>query len=92
MAESTNMQTKVATSTAVKTAHEGVAHGEVKKLPLLPTLRKLEIGDTAVFPIEQYASVITTKSRLCLENSRIGWDARVNVNKDEFTVNITRIS
>ena len=64
---------------------------EVQKLPVASILRKLEVGDTATFPIEQRSTVMNTLSRFRSDYARMGWDADLTTNKQNFTVIVTRI-
>lgn len=63
---------------------------EVKKLPIMPTLRKLDIGESCEFPIEQRSSVVVLLQRMRTENMRIGWDADLTTDNKAFTVSVTR--
>lgn len=65
---------------------------EAQPLPVAATLRKLEIGEEAVFPIEQRSSILTTLSRFRTDYARLGWDAEATTNKLNFTVVVKRIS
>lgn len=65
---------------------------EVQPLPVASTLRKLAIGEKAVFPIEQRSTVLNTLSRFRSDYIRQGWDAEPTTNKQNFTVVVTRIS
>lgn len=58
--------------------------------PIAPTLKALEVGQSAEFPIEQLTSIQTTKHRLCKNYLRQGWDAEVVVNERSYTVVVTR--
>lgn len=64
---------------------------EVQKLPVASILRKLEIGEKATFPIEQRSTVMNTLSRFRSDYARMGWDADLTTNKQNFTVVVTRI-
>lgn len=68
------------------------APSAVQPLPVASTLRKLGIGDKAVFPIEQRSTVLNTLSRFRSDYIRQGWDATPVTNKQDFTVIVTRIS
>lgn len=63
---------------------------EVQPLPVASSLRKLQIGDKAVFPIEQRSTVLNTLSRFRSDYMRQGWDAEAVTNKQNFTVVVTR--
>ena len=65
---------------------------EAQPLPVAATLRKLEIGEEAVFPIEQRSSILTTLSRFRTDYARQGWDAEATTNKLNFTVVVKRVS
>jgi hypothetical protein len=64
---------------------------EVKKLPIMPTLRKLDVGGECEFPIEQRSSVVVLLQRMRTENMRIGWDAEMTTDTDAFTVSVKRV-
>ena len=64
---------------------------EVKKLPIMPTLRKLEVGEKCEFPIEQRSSVNVLLNRMRTDNVRIGWDAKLETDTEAFTVLVTRL-
>lgn len=59
--------------------------------PLTKTIRELNVGDVARFPIERHGSVKAVVSRLRLEQIRIGWNARVSVDMDNYQVEVRRI-
>lgn len=63
----------------------------VQPLPVASTLRKLAIGQSAVFPIEQRSTVLNTISRFRSDYSRTGWDATTETNKKQFSVIVTRV-
>lgn len=65
---------------------------EVQPLPVASTLRKLGIGEKAVFPIEQRSTILNTLSRFRSDYIRQGWDATPVTNKQNYTVVVTRIS
>lgn len=65
---------------------------EAQPLPVAATLRKLEIGESAVFPIEQRSTILNTLSRFRSDYARQGWDAEPTTNKQNFTVIVKRIS
>lgn len=69
---------------------ESMENLEVKKLPIMPTLRKLEVGEDCTFPIEQRSSVVVLLQRMRTENMRVGWDAELETDTDAFTVKVTR--
>lgn len=56
----------------------------------MPTLRKLDIGESCEFPIEQRSSVVVLLQRMRTENMRIGWDADLTTDNKAFTVSVTR--
>ncbi len=58
--------------------------------PLTKTIRELGVGDAVKFPIERHGSVKAVVSRLRLEQIRIGWNARVKVDYDNFQVEVRR--
>lgn len=58
--------------------------------PLTKTIRGLGVGDAVKFPIERHGSVKAVVSRLRLEQIRIGWNARVKVDYDNFQVEVRR--
>ncbi len=62
----------------------------VTKIPISPTIRKLDVGDTAVFPIEQCSSVVAIVSRFRKDLARLGWDADIKYDKRNFTVTVHR--
>jgi hypothetical protein len=64
---------------------------EVKKLPIMPTLRSLEVGDECEFPVEQRSSVNVLLNRMRTDNMRIGWDAKLETDTEAFTVKVTRL-
>lgn len=61
-----------------------------KSLPIAPTLKALMVGESAVFPIEQYSSLQTTVNRFHRIYSRQGWTAQLVANEEEFTATVTR--
>lgn len=62
----------------------------VKKLPIMPTLRKLEVGEKCEFPIEQRSSVVVLLQRMRTEGMRVGWDAELDTDKEAYMVYVTR--
>lgn len=64
---------------------------EVKKLPIMPTLRGMEVGDECEFPIEQRSSIVVLLQRMRTEQMRIGWDAEMTTDKEAFTVSVKRV-
>lgn len=58
--------------------------------PLTNTIRELEVGQVASFPIERHGSVKAVVSRLKMEQIRIGWCATITVDYDKFEVNVRR--
>lgn len=89
-----NLPSLGALSTSPEMVHNGCppATMETQPLPVASTLRKLEIGEEAVFPIEQRSSILTTLSRFRTDYARQGWDAEATTNKLNFTVVVKRIS
>ena len=59
--------------------------------PLTKTIRELAVGDAVRFPIERHGSVKAVVSRLRMEHIRIGWNARVRVDYDNFKVEVRRV-
>ncbi len=83
----------VGDQSAPQTVFHGGSHAamtEVQPLPVASSLRKLKIGETAVFPIEQRSTVLNTLSRFRSDYIRQGWDAAAVTNKHNFTVVVTR--
>lgn len=64
---------------------------KVEKLPIMPTLRGLEVGEKCEFPIEQRSSLVVLLNRMRTENMRIGWDAKMTTNTEAFTVSVERL-
>lgn len=64
----------------------------VKKEPIVPTLRELEIGESHSFPIEQRSSVYVSCQRMVKEGMRIGWNYEMVEHAEDFTVEVRRIS
>lgn len=62
----------------------------IEKLPISPTLRKLEPGQKATFPIEQCSSVTAIVSKFRKDMARYGWDAEIKTNRKEYTVTVHR--
>lgn len=58
--------------------------------PLTKTIRELGVGDAVRFPIERHGSVKAIVSRLRMEQIRIGWNARVRVDYDNYQVEVRR--
>ena len=52
----------------------------VKKEPIVPTLRELQVGESHCFPIEQRSSVYVSCQRMVKEHA------------EDFTVEVRRIS
>ena len=46
----------------------------VKKEPIVPTLRELQVGESHCFPIEQRSSVYVSCQRMVKEGMRTGWN------------------
>lgn len=65
---------------------------QVQPLPVASSLRKLQVGEKAIFPIEQRSTVLNTITRFRTDYMRQGWDAFSETNKQDFTVVVTRIS
>lgn len=65
---------------------------EVQTLPVASTLRKLAVGQKAIFPIEQRSTVLNTLSRFRSDYARQNWDAETVTNKQDYTVIVTRVS
>lgn len=65
---------------------------QVQPLPVASSLRKLQVGEKAVFPIEQRSTVLNTITRFRTDYMRQGWDAVSETNKQDFTVIVMRIS
>lgn len=63
---------------------------EISGAPLTKTIRELEVGQTASFPIERHGSVKAIVSRMKMEQIRIGWCATIDVNYDTFEVEVRR--
>lgn len=58
--------------------------------PLTKTIRELGVDEAARFPIERHGSVKAVVSRLRMELIRVGWNARVSVDYDNFQVEVRR--
>jgi len=65
---------------------------EVRTKPIAPELRKLKVGESITYPIEQHGSVMSGISRLKKELIRKHWDVRTVTNIDRFEVTVRRIS
>lgn len=63
----------------------------VARKPITSTLRALNVGNSAIFPIEQRTSVLIVANRIKKELARVGWDYYSTDNEEEFTISITRI-
>lgn len=63
---------------------------QIAKKPITPELRKLKPGQKTEFPIEQCSSVTAIVSKLRKDMARIGWDAEVKSNIDNYTVTVHR--
>lgn len=61
------------------------------KLSLTAVIRRLAIGDTVRFPIEKHGSVKAVVSRMKIERMRVGWNARLSVDSDNYQVVVRRI-
>lgn len=59
-------------------------------VPLTKTIREIEVGQQAFFPIERHGSVKAIVSRLKKELLRSGWDARVSIDYDNYQVIVRR--
>lgn len=65
---------------------------EVRIKPIAPELRKLKLGESITFPIEQQGSVRAVISRLKREMMRKHWNARAITNTNKYEVVVSRIS
>jgi hypothetical protein len=65
---------------------------EIKKRPIVPILRDLEVGQSCKFPLEQRQSVYVLCRRYASDHIRIGWMYRMIVNKSDYTVEVKRTS
>nr|DAG54602.1 MAG TPA: hypothetical protein [Caudoviricetes sp.] len=65
---------------------------EVKTKPITPELRKLKLGESIVYPIEQHSSVMSVISRLRKELIRNHWDVRTETDTSRYEVKVSRIS
>ena len=59
------------------------------KLSLTAVIRGLAIGDAVRFPIEKHGSVKAVVSRMKIE--RVGWNARLSVDSDNYQVIVRRV-
>ncbi|MBF1509296.1 MAG: hypothetical protein HXN85_04885 [Prevotella pallens] len=64
----------------------------VKKEPIVPTLRELQVGESHCFPIEQRSSVYVSCQRMVKEGMRTGWNYEMLEHTEDFTVEVRRIS
>lgn len=64
----------------------------IEKKAIVPTLRKLEVGDTAEFPLEQIRSVNNTIHgvNLCVERAN-GYKWSLKSDMDKKRVIVTRV-
>lgn len=60
-------------------------------LSLTASVRELAIGGVIRFPIEKHGTVKAVVSRIRTEQMRIGWDARISVDCDNFQVIVKRV-
>ena len=58
--------------------------------PLTESIRQLGIGDAVRFPIERHGSVKAIVSRMRMEQLRIGWNASIKVDYDNYQVEVRR--
>ena len=65
---------------------------EVKTKPIAPELRKLKLGESVIFPIEQHGSVMSVISRLRKELIRSHWNVRTETDTSRFEVKVSRVS
>lgn len=65
---------------------------EVKTKSITPELRKLKLGESVAFPIEQHSSVMTVVSRLRKELLRNHWNVRTETDTSRYEVKVSRIS
>lgn len=65
---------------------------EVRTKPITPELRKLKLGESVTYPIEQYGSVKSVISRLRKELVRSNWNVRATTDTDKYEVTVKRIS
>jgi len=71
---------------------QGVAECKPRtKLSLASMVRGLAIGDAIRFPVEKFGSVKAVVSRIRTEQMRVGWNARVSVDSDNFQVVVKRV-
>lgn len=68
-----------------------VCAGAIKKLPVAETLNKMEMGEVVIFPIEQYSTIMSTRSRYRINRAREGWDVNIEPDKENFIVTVKRI-
>lgn len=65
---------------------------EMKTLPIAPELRKLQLGESVVYPIERRGSVMAVISRLRKELIRTPWNVRAVTDPNKFEVRVSRVS
>lgn len=58
---------------------------------LTAQVRGLAVGGTIRFPIEKHGSVKAVVSRIRTEQMKVGWNARVSVDCDNFQVVVNRV-
>lgn len=54
-------------------------------------VRGLAVGDSVRFPIEKHGSVKAVVSRIRTEQMRVGWNATIRVDCDNFQVMVKRV-
>lgn len=65
---------------------------EVRIKPIAPELRKLKLGESVTFPIEQQGSVRAVISRLKKEMLRKKWNVQAVTHTEKYEVVVSRIS
>lgn len=58
---------------------------------LAALVRGLAVGHVIRFPVEKYGSVKAIVSRIRTEQMRVGWNARISVDSDNFQVVVERV-
>ena len=63
----------------------------VTKKPITKAIRKLAVGESCLFPLEQRPSVLIICSRYAKANLRIGWAYEIIDRLSSFAVEVKRI-
>lgn len=68
----------------------GGSYAESAGVPLTESIRQLGVGDAVRFPIERHGSVKAIVSRMRMEQLRVGWNASIRVDYDNYQVEVRR--